>query len=139
MAIPQVTRVNPLDLQKNIAIGVALPFGRSGTNQLFNSTFSTKDQIKSNIVNLLLTNKGERILNYEFGSNLKQMLFENITSLTEDNIRDTIITSMNIYIPEVRVNNVAIDNNYDSNTINITIDYTLNISGTSDQVSIQFQ
>ena len=46
MPIPQTIRVNPLDLQKNIAIGVSLPFNGPG---VFNSTFTTKDQIKSNL------------------------------------------------------------------------------------------
>lgn len=139
MPIPQVTRVNPLDLQKNIAIGISLPFGRSGTNQLFNKTYNTKDQIKSNFINLLLTNKGERILNPEFGSNLRQLLFENITSITEENIKDAIISSANIYLPEIQVVNIILNNEYDSNTINITIDYILRISGTSEQITISFQ
>jgi phage baseplate assembly protein W len=139
MPIPQVTRVNPLDLQKNIAIGISLPFGRSGTNQLFNKTYNTKDQIKSNFINLLLTNKGERILNPEFGSNLRQLLFENITSITEENIKDAIISSANIYLPEIQVVNITLNNEYDNNTINITIDYVLRISGTSEQITISFQ
>ena len=139
MPIPQVTRVNPLDLQKNIAIGVSLPFGRSGTNQLFNKTYNTKDQIKSNFINLLLTNKGERILNPEFGSSLRQLLFENITPITEENIKDAIISSANIYLPEIQVVNITLNNEYDSNTINITIDYILRISGTSEQITISFQ
>ena len=139
MPIPQVTRVNPLDLQKNIAIGISLPFGRSGTNQLFNKTYNTKDQIKSNFINLLLTNKGERILNPEFGSNLRQLLFENITSITEENIKDAIISSANIYLPEIQVVNITLNNEYDNNTINIIIDYVLRISGTSEQITISFQ
>ena len=139
MPIPQVTRVNPLDLQKNIAIGVSLPFGRSGTNQLFNKPYNTKDQIKSNFINLLLTNKGERILNPEFGSSLRQLLFENITPITEENIKDAIISSANIYLPEIQVVNITLNNEYDSNTINITIDYVLRISGTSEQITISFQ
>jgi len=53
MPIPQTIRVNPLDLQKNIAIGVSLPFDKP-----FTSTYTTKDQIKSNLVNLLLTDTG---------------------------------------------------------------------------------
>jgi len=53
MPIPQTIRVNPLDLQKNIAIGVSLPF-----NKPFTSTYTTKDQIKSNLINLLLTSRG---------------------------------------------------------------------------------
>ena len=139
MAIPQVTRVNPLDLQKNIAIGISLPFGRSGTNQLFNKTYSTKDQIKSNLINLLLTNRGERILNYEFGCDLRPLLFEAMTPSTEENIRNTITTSANIYIPEIQIVNILIDNEYDNNTINITIDYVLKISSTPDQITISFQ
>jgi phage baseplate assembly protein W len=139
MPIPQVTRVNPLDLQKNIAIGISLPFGRSGTNQLFNKTYNTKDQIKSNFINLLLTNKGERILNPEFGSSLKQLLFENITPITEENIKDAIISSANIYLPEIQVVNIILNNEYDNNIINITIDYILRISGTAEQITISFQ
>jgi phage baseplate assembly protein W len=139
MPIPQVTRVNPLDLQKNIAIGVSLPFGRSGTNQLFNKTYSTKEQIKSNFINLLLTSKGERILNPEFGSELRQLLFENITSPTEENIKNTITTSANIYIPEIQIIDININNEYDANTINVTIDYILRISNTADQITISFQ
>ena len=140
MPIPQVIRVNPLDLQKNIAIGVSLPFGVCGTNQLFNKTYSTKDQTKSNLINLLLTNKGERVLNPNFGSNLKQALFEQITQSTEDDIRNIIISSASIYIPEISIVSIDINNTYvDNNTINITINYILNISGTADQITIQFQ
>ena len=54
MPIPQTIRVNPLDLQKNIVIGVSLPFNAKG---VFNKTYSTKEQIKSNLINLLLTDK----------------------------------------------------------------------------------
>ena len=85
MPIPQTIRVNPLDLQGNIAIGVSLPFDGPAA---FNSTYSTADQIKSNLINLLLTNKGERIMNPEFGADLKIVLFEGITEDTSDIIRN---------------------------------------------------
>jgi hypothetical protein len=139
MPIPTVIRINPLDLQKNIAIGLSLPFGLCGNDKLFNQTYSTKDQIKSNLINLLLTNKGERILNPEFGSDLKKILFEQITPSTEDNIRNTINTAINIYVPEVTVDDIIINNDPDSNTINITVNYILNLPGTSDQITIEFQ
>jgi len=70
MPIPQTTRVNPLDLQGNIAIGISLPF--SGPSGPFNKTYSTADQIKSNLINLLLTDKGERVFNPDFGVDLKK-------------------------------------------------------------------
>ena len=139
MPIPQVIRVNPLDLQKNIAIGISLPFGVCGTDQLFNQTYSTKDQTKSNLINLLLTNKGERVLNPLFGCDLKKVLFDQITPIIETTIRDTIISATNIYVPEIFINDIIINNEINTNTINITVNYVLNISGTADQITIQFQ
>mgnify|MGYP000447810238 CR=1 FL=1 len=77
MPIPQVVRIDPRDLDKNKAIGVSIPFNGEG---VFKSTFSTKDQIKSNLINLLLTYKGERVLNPQFGADLPRLLFEPINN-----------------------------------------------------------
>ena len=135
MPIPQVTQVNPLDLQGNIAIGVSLPFNGPIA---FNSTYSTADQIQSNLINLLLTNKGERLYNPEFGANLKKVLFEGITEDTSIIIQNLIYTNVGVYIPEITINDIKIITDQDNNTISITIVYTLNISGTSNQITVQF-
>ena len=135
MPIPQTVRVNPLDLQGNIAIGVSLPFnGPTG----FNSTYSTTDQIKSNLINLLLTNKGERIMNPQFGADLKTVLFEGITEDTSTIIRNLISTNVAIFVPEVTITNVFITKSEDYNTISVTVQYRINISGQADQITVQF-
>jgi phage baseplate assembly protein W len=135
MPIPQTIRVNPLDLQKNIVIGVSLPFNAPG---VFNKTYSTKEQIKSNLINLLLTDKGERIMNPEFGADLRRSLFDNITTTSIDLLRIKIIDAINIFIPEVELENVNVESNIDDNTLNVTINYRLRISNTPDQVTVQF-
>ena len=135
MPIPQTIRVNPLDLQKNIAIGVALPFNGPG---VFKSTYTTKDQIKSNLINLLLTDIGERIMNPNFGTNLKRFLFEGITNINNEALIDSLNNSISIYIPEITVTNITLTPTTDSNLINLTINYYLNISQTPDQVTVQF-
>lgn len=136
MPIPQIIRVNPLDLQKNIAIGVSLPF--SGPKGPFNSTYSTKDQVKSNLINLLLTNKGERVFNPEFGADLKRALFEGITDDLTSTIEDLIITNINIFIPAIAATKVDVLSDKDNNKISITVTYQLILSGTPDQVTIEF-
>ena len=136
MPIPQTTRVNPLDLQKNIAIGVSLPF--NGPAGPFNKTYSTKDQIKSNLINLLLTNKGERVFNPEFGADIKKVLFEGITEDTAALIQNLIITNVNYFIPEVNIVDVVVEPNTDKNSYNIIVKYSLVISGTADQITVQF-
>jgi hypothetical protein len=135
MPIPQTIRVNPLDLQKNIAIGVSLPFNGPG---VFKSTYTTKDQIKSNLVNLLLTDTGERIMNPNFGTNLKRFLFEGITDSSLDLLKNNILISILNYISEITVTNITLVPDTDNNLINLTIEYYLNISQTPDQVTVQF-
>jgi len=135
MPIPQTIRVNPLDLQKNVAIGVSLPFNGGG---VFNSTYTTKDQIKSNLINLLLTAKGERVMNPEFGCDLKNFLFEGITNSNISLLKTNISDSISTFIPEITLKNINLDSNIDDNLINLTIDYSLNISQTPDQVTVQF-
>ena len=136
MAIPTTVRVNPLDLQPNVAIGVSLPF--NGPAGPFNKTYSTKDQIKSNLINLILTNKGERLFNPEFGCDLKTVLFEGIDSNTQILIENLISTNVNYFIPEITIQQIIVNNDEDHNTISITVNYYLTISGTSDQVTVQF-
>jgi hypothetical protein len=135
MPIPQTIRVNPLDLQKNIVIGVSLPFNAPG---VFNKTYSTKDQIKSNLINLLLTDKGERIMNPEFGTDLRKSLFENITNTNIELLRIKITEAIGIFIPEIYLGDITIDPDPDHNTLNLTINYRLVISNTPDQVTVQF-
>ena len=135
MPIPQVVRIDPRDLDKNKAIGVSIPFNGGG---VFKSTFSTKDQIKSNLINLLLTYKGERVLNPQFGADLPRLLFEPINNETLLKIENQIVTSVSTYIPEITITNIEITPDTDKNTIYINVIYQLKLSGTTDNIIIDF-
>lgn len=137
MPLPQTIQVNPLDLQGNIAIGVSLPF--NGPSGPFNSTYSTQEQIKSNLINLLLTNKGERVFNPEFGADLGRALFEGISENLTDIIKELINTNVAIFLPEIQINDIIVDlSTPDNNTVSVTVNYRIRISGTADQVTVQF-
>ena len=66
-------RISPLDRNKNVTIGVAFPLDE--TNK-FKGTKSIREQIKANLINLLLTVPGERVNLPNFGVGLKTLLFE---------------------------------------------------------------
>ena len=136
MPIPQVTRIDPRDLDKNIAIGVSIPFNAGG---VFNSTYSTKDQIKSNIINLFLTKKGERIENPEFGTDINKLLFENINDDILSNLKEELYDSVSKFIPNITILDINITSGVDINTIYIETQYKLNISGQQDNIIIQLQ
>jgi phage baseplate assembly protein W len=136
MPIPQIVRIDPRDLNKNTSIGISLPFNAGG---VFNKTFSTKDQIKSNLINLLLTYKGERIENPEFGADLPRLLFEPISDDTFIKIQDQIVNSVTIYMPEISLLNIEINPDIDRNVLYVKVDYKLNISGQQDNIIIELQ
>ena len=60
-----------------LPIGIKTPlqfsFNGSGT---FDMNYQVSDQIKDNLRNLIQTNFGERVGRYDFGANLRELLFE---------------------------------------------------------------
>ena len=60
----EIRRINPLDLNKSATIGVAFPLDE---NNLFYGTENIKKQVRSNLINILLTIPGERINLPKFG------------------------------------------------------------------------
>ena len=60
---------------EDVALGISLPFNtREGS--LFDLTFLSIDAAITNLKNLLLTRKGERVNHPQFGTNLQDYLFE---------------------------------------------------------------
>ena len=57
------------------SVGVALPF-KSANNGYFAVNYTTKEQIKTNLRNLILTEPGERLSNPKFGTPLRKFIFE---------------------------------------------------------------
>jgi phage baseplate assembly protein W len=135
MSYIRTSRVDPRDFQKNTAIGVSLPFNAGG---VFNSVYSTVDQLKYNIINLVLTSQGERVENPDFGTTLKNQLFNPINDASLEDIKNSISTSVAKYIPNIAVKTIDIIPDLDDNTLNITIKYEILISGVSDTVTINF-
>jgi hypothetical protein len=136
MAVPKTYRVDPRDLQKNIAIGVSLPFSKPSA---FTSTYSTKEQVKYNLINLLLTNKGERIENPEFGCDIKRFIFDFINKNNASKIDDNIRKGVAMFIPEINLENVTVTPTPDQHIINIKVSYSMKISGEADEIQINFE
>jgi|TARA_R110000850_G_scaffold126874_2_gene245693 phage baseplate assembly protein W len=110
----------------NYAIGITLPL-QFGENT-FEQSFQTKDQIKSNIKNLLLTKRGERILQPQFGSGLQSLLFEPNVDDLEGRIEDTINDSLKQWLPYVTADEINIESTdelRDNNKINVSIKFKI--------------
>ena len=90
---------------------------------IFFQNYTTKDQVKSNLINFILTNKGERVFDPEFGGNVRAYLFENIDSF--DNLRELLREEIQEYVPGIIINDIRVKKFYSQNLVNIQIDYSI--------------
>lgn len=132
----KVQRINPLDLQPRKAVGVALPFSGKA---VFNSTYTTKDATRANLINFFLTGKNERILNVDFGAGLRNFLFENLTQDMIDSTRELINQSLELYFPQVLVRNLELIAIPDQNMVTFTLKYAVKETNITDEVVINFE
>ena len=131
-----VQRINPLDLQPRKAVGVALPFqGRA----VFNSTYTTKDATKANLVNFFLTGQNERVFNVDFGAGLRNFLFEAITEDKLEEITERIKNVLKLYFPQVQVNSLKIQAEPDQNFISFELKYSVRETNITDEITINFE
>lgn len=114
-------RKNVIDDKKNVAVGISLPFGEK---PLFRKNYTTKEQVKTNLINYMMTNKGERPFNPEYGANLRQFVFEQTTSTEE--LHDIILDKLRLYFPQITVDNLYFDIEEDKNKISIKLNYFIN-------------
>lgn len=128
-------QIFPNDLIAHRAIGVKLPLGQKG---VFGSTYTTKDAIKYNLVNYLLTNPGEIPGNPTFGAGLRQFIFEQVQSDTLEGIEGVIRDGVRDNVPNVDINNVTISASPDRNQIQVQLNYSIPFTGVSDELELAF-
>ena len=126
----------PIDSIARKAVGFSLPFNGPA---VFNPTFTTREQTKSNLINYLLTNLGERVFNPNFGANLRALVFENILDRTTDELKERIQNDITLYFPQVTIAEIQFNDQPDDNTINFTLTYTIQNFGITDEINILLQ
>ena len=123
----------PVDTQAQKAVGVDLPFSAPA---VFKSNYFTRDAIKNNLINFYSTKRGERVMNPLFGSRLQNLVFNNITEITDDSIRAIITDETNNYFPFVTLADINIQKQEDNNQYIITITYQIANFGINDTITV---
>lgn len=129
-------KISPLDLKPSTAIGVALPFS---ADNVFTSVYTTKDQLKYNIINFLLTDPRERVFNPLFGAGLRARLFEQIDQNSFEELKQSIRTQVEANFPQIEIVVLDIIGNPGYNSINIKFSYRLLRSNENDSVILTIQ
>lgn len=118
------------------AYGITLPIQIGNT--AFKQAFTSYEQVKSNIKNLLLTKKLERIMNPGFGSGLQELLFEQNDEVLISDIEEAINDAVEKWLPYVSIEDVnvrATNQQKDRNEIYVSITFRMRNSPTLESVS----
>ena len=115
-----------LDLDPDVTIGLGLPMQHDDVNGFFPGTSTTLSQTGSNIRNLLLTNRGERLGQPTFGADLLLTLFEPMSDQVISTIEENISSAMADWLPHVLVNKLVVEpDEVEVNQMNIELEFSL--------------
>ena len=131
--IQNTKKINPLDLNNNARIGVAFPLNDIN---MAAGTQTTREQLKTNLLNILLTVPGERINNPNYGIGLKNQVFENnIDSVT---LQENINGQLAFWLPEVIITEVIVQQNIDQYRVSIKLNYSISLDESEDSIQINY-
>jgi phage baseplate assembly protein W len=117
--------VREKDRNNDIFIGIRYPLGFSPEGFFF-KTKTILEQSKANMRNLLLTSKGERVMQPDFGSRLLDIVFDqgsNIPTRIEEEIREVV----GFQLPYININNVFVVQLTDTNQVDVSIEFSTSL------------
>ena len=81
--------------------------------------------IKQAIVNLLLTNKGEKLFNPDYGSNIRNFLFEPLDYATAGQVNTNIRYTISTFEPRVQILSLSTTPNFDDNGFDVELSFEI--------------
>ena len=123
----------------NYAYGFKYP---TNGNSLFEQTYTSTEAAKTNLRNLLLTARGERVMQPEFGTGLHELLFEQMGDDFEDRLTEIIVESVNFWLPYINIDEIAVeltDEMRDRNQVGMNIKFSIGENISTDEITFTLQ
>jgi phage baseplate assembly protein W len=110
-------------------INIQFPFQNDSENKFLELTRDAKRAIKSDLIHLLLTNKGERLYMPNFGANLRQYLFEPNDDIAANAIKTEINNAIKEFLPNLQVTELSVTKSEDNeHAVLVRIDYIVTLA-----------
>jgi phage baseplate assembly protein W len=106
-------------------INIDFPFRDSEEGFYFKLNSTNNSAIKSDLLHLLLTNKGERLYMPDFGSDLRKYIFEPNDDITHNKIKNNLNETINQYIPNLTIDSIKFEQDDIEELIIVKLSYTV--------------
>lgn len=128
-------------MAKRQYFGVKYPFTSDGFQKFYlDVNESVKDKVRSQLMHIVFTPKGQRIRNPEFGTDLIKFIFEPNDQTTWEAVKNEVSESVKRWANNININNIQIvKNEQDESEIYVRLDYSVSEGNkvTNDSVVIQ--
>ena len=121
-------------------INIRFPFQDDPEGKFLKMNSDGKQAIKSDLIHLLLTNKGERLYMPDFGANLRRYLFDPNDATTTNGIKNEISEAVRKFIPNLTITELTtspVEDNEHAVTVRIDYVVTTGAFQSSDFVTLQ--
>jgi phage baseplate assembly protein W len=97
------------------------------------------DSINQSIRNILFTMQGEVPFDPLFGSGIHQLLFEKMSPVTEQLLKDEVQIALENHEPRIEINNIELFPDYDNNLYELDLEYKVVYLDVEETVQIDIQ
>jgi len=113
--------------------GIKYPVQKDSRQGFFQASEDLKSVAKSNLLSLLHTDKGERLMHPDMGCDLRKMLFDPFTPTLKTRIKENIIGQVNKWLDYISIDEIVSTESSDGHGIKVRIKFSLkNLGDESD-------
>jgi phage baseplate assembly protein W len=113
-------------MANGVYININYPFKDSKKGFFLDLTSESNAAIKADLMHLILTRKGQRLYNPDFGTDLLKFIFEPEDGMTLGAIKQEITTVVKKYLPKLQIKEIVVEESAESEYAAVVrIDYTI--------------
>ena len=121
--------------------GISYPFTSDGFQNFYlDVNSSVKEKVRSQLMHIVFTPKGQRIRNPEFGTDLVKYIFEPSDQTTWEAVKNEVTESVKRWASNININSIqVVKNENDESEIYVRLDYSVSEGNkvTNDSIVVQ--
>ena len=122
-------------------MGIKYPFTSEGFQNFYvDANESIKEKVRSQLMHIVFTPKGQKIRDPEFGTDLIKFIFEPNDSVTWESVKNEVTESVKRWATNIIINDIQVVKNEENEAeIYVRLDYSLSEGNkiTNDSVVVQ--
>lgn len=106
-------------------INIRFPFRETFDGGVFEGTITSETAYQSDLISLLTTKRGQRVMRSKLYSPVYDYLMEPLDDITQQELKRDIEDKVKEYIPQINIKKIRFNPDYENNSLGIKIIYII--------------